>query len=132
MRDLCNIVKKDFKNAYAINLLRTMRSLRCCAPHCLTACSVSFTQMTCAMMSLPCLSLKYNHLQTKTLHNIQRNDSLRDLLREACEGQAVRLGAKRSAAPSARSTPTLWAYAQRNAHKDTPKIKPNSKNYYGY
>ncbi|MCS7077889.1 MAG: hypothetical protein NZ455_14355 [Bacteroidia bacterium] len=25
------------------------------------------------------------------------------------------------AAPSARSTPTLWAYAQRNAHKDTPK-----------
>ncbi|MDW8348143.1 MAG: arginine--tRNA ligase, partial [Bacteroidia bacterium] len=23
--------------------------------------------------------------------------------------------------PSARSTPTLWAYAQRNAHKDTPK-----------
>ncbi|MCS7076642.1 MAG: hypothetical protein NZ455_08035 [Bacteroidia bacterium] len=25
---------------------------------------------------------------------------------------------KRSAA---RSTPTLWAYAQRNAHKDTPK-----------
>ncbi|MDW8348080.1 MAG: hypothetical protein RML94_14050 [Bacteroidia bacterium] len=21
----------------------------------------------------------------------------------------------------ARSTPTLWAYAQRNAHKDTPK-----------
>ncbi|MCS7076560.1 MAG: hypothetical protein NZ455_07625 [Bacteroidia bacterium] len=27
---------------------------------------------------------------------------------------------KRSAA---RSTPTLWAYAQRNAHKGTPKIK---------
>ncbi|MDW8348013.1 MAG: hypothetical protein RML94_13710, partial [Bacteroidia bacterium] len=26
-------------------------------------------------------------------------------------------------APSARSTPTLWAYAQRNAHKDTPKNK---------
>ncbi|MDW8347091.1 MAG: hypothetical protein RML94_09065 [Bacteroidia bacterium] len=26
------------------------------------------------------------------------------------------------AAPLARSTPTLWAYAQRNAHKDTPKI----------
>ncbi|MCS7076213.1 MAG: hypothetical protein NZ455_05875 [Bacteroidia bacterium] len=25
------------------------------------------------------------------------------------------------AAPLARSTPTLWAYAQRNAHKDTPK-----------
>ncbi|MCS7076927.1 MAG: hypothetical protein NZ455_09480 [Bacteroidia bacterium] len=24
-------------------------------------------------------------------------------------------------APLARSTPTLWAYAQRNAHKDTPK-----------
>ncbi|MDW8345483.1 MAG: hypothetical protein RML94_00900, partial [Bacteroidia bacterium] len=23
--------------------------------------------------------------------------------------------------PLARSTPTLWAYAQRNAHKDTPK-----------
>ncbi|MCS7076931.1 MAG: hypothetical protein NZ455_09500 [Bacteroidia bacterium] len=22
---------------------------------------------------------------------------------------------------AARSTPTLWAYAQRNAHKDTPK-----------
>ncbi|MDW8347537.1 MAG: hypothetical protein RML94_11310 [Bacteroidia bacterium] len=61
-------------------------------------------------------------------------------MREACEGQAVRLGAKplahaftlaqgvggRGAAPSARSTPTLWAYAQRNAHKDTPKkLKPN-------
>ncbi|MCS7077427.1 MAG: hypothetical protein NZ455_11995 [Bacteroidia bacterium] len=26
-------------------------------------------------------------------------------------------------APLARSTPTLWAYAQRNAHKDTPKNK---------
>ncbi|MCS7075153.1 MAG: hypothetical protein NZ455_00490 [Bacteroidia bacterium] len=25
------------------------------------------------------------------------------------------------AAPLARSTPTLWAYAQHNAHKDTPK-----------
>ncbi|MDW8345677.1 MAG: hypothetical protein RML94_01880 [Bacteroidia bacterium] len=29
------------------------------------------------------------------------------------------------AAPSARSTPTLWAYAQRNAHKDTPKKVKN-------
>ncbi|MDW8348136.1 MAG: DUF4097 family beta strand repeat-containing protein, partial [Bacteroidia bacterium] len=30
-------------------------------------------------------------------------------------------------APLARSTPTLWAYAQRNAHKDTPKkINPAS------
>ncbi|MDW8345541.1 MAG: hypothetical protein RML94_01190 [Bacteroidia bacterium] len=28
-------------------------------------------------------------------------------------------------APSARSTPTLWAYAQRNAHKDTPKKIPS-------
>ncbi|MCS7076944.1 MAG: hypothetical protein NZ455_09565 [Bacteroidia bacterium] len=27
------------------------------------------------------------------------------------------------AAPLARSTPTLWAYAQRNAHKDTPRKK---------
>ncbi|MCS7076532.1 MAG: hypothetical protein NZ455_07480 [Bacteroidia bacterium] len=58
-------------------------------------------------------------------------------MREACEGQAVRLGAKPlahaqtlaqgvggwGAAPLARSTPTLWAYAQRNAHKDTPKNK---------
>ncbi|MDW8346781.1 MAG: hypothetical protein RML94_07515 [Bacteroidia bacterium] len=56
-------------------------------------------------------------------------------MREACGGQAVRLGAKPlahsfalaqgwaggGAAPLARSTPTLWAYAQRNAHKDTPK-----------
>ncbi|MCS7077196.1 MAG: hypothetical protein NZ455_10830 [Bacteroidia bacterium] len=32
------------------------------------------------------------------------------------------------AAPLARSTPTLWAYAQRNAHKDTPKNPHNSKN----
>ncbi|MDW8347853.1 MAG: hypothetical protein RML94_12910, partial [Bacteroidia bacterium] len=30
-------------------------------------------------------------------------------------------GAPPPAAPLARSTPTLWAYAQRNAHKDTPK-----------
>ncbi|MDW8347899.1 MAG: hypothetical protein RML94_13140, partial [Bacteroidia bacterium] len=30
------------------------------------------------------------------------------------------------AAPLARSTPTLWAYAQRNAHKDTPRNKPLS------
>ncbi|MCS7075458.1 MAG: hypothetical protein NZ455_02055 [Bacteroidia bacterium] len=30
-------------------------------------------------------------------------------------------------APSARSTPTLWAYAQRNAHKDTPKKYPSLK-----
>ncbi|MDW8346467.1 MAG: hypothetical protein RML94_05870 [Bacteroidia bacterium] len=30
------------------------------------------------------------------------------------------------AAPLARSTPTLWAYAQRNAHKDTPKIPKNN------
>ncbi|MCS7076426.1 MAG: hypothetical protein NZ455_06940 [Bacteroidia bacterium] len=54
-------------------------------------------------------------------------------MREACGGQAIRLGAKPLAhtltlaqvvgvAPLAPSTPTLWAYAQRNAHKDTPKI----------
>ncbi|MCS7077270.1 MAG: hypothetical protein NZ455_11205 [Bacteroidia bacterium] len=30
-------------------------------------------------------------------------------------------GGGRGAAPLARSTPTLWVYAQRNAHKDTPK-----------
>ncbi|MCS7075832.1 MAG: hypothetical protein NZ455_03945 [Bacteroidia bacterium] len=29
-------------------------------------------------------------------------------------------------APLARSTPTLWAYAQRNAHKDTPKKSKES------
>ncbi|MCS7076223.1 MAG: hypothetical protein NZ455_05925 [Bacteroidia bacterium] len=29
--------------------------------------------------------------------------------------------AGRGVTPLARSTPTLWAYAQRNAHKDTPK-----------
>ncbi|MCS7078008.1 MAG: hypothetical protein NZ455_14950 [Bacteroidia bacterium] len=55
------------------------------------------TQMTCAVMSLPCLSLKYNHLQAKTLHKKQRNDGFRDPLREACEGRAsARCGAKRS------------------------------------
>ncbi|MCS7076129.1 MAG: hypothetical protein NZ455_05450 [Bacteroidia bacterium] len=35
---------------------------------------------------------------------------------------------KQCAAPkrsAARSTPTLWAYAQRNAHKDTPKKYQN-------
>ncbi|MCS7075937.1 MAG: hypothetical protein NZ455_04485 [Bacteroidia bacterium] len=32
-------------------------------------------------------------------------------------------------APSARSTPTLWAYAQRNAHKDTPKKTLKLKSY---
>ncbi|MCS7075096.1 MAG: hypothetical protein NZ455_00200 [Bacteroidia bacterium] len=60
-------------------------------------------------------------------------------MREACEGQAVRLGAKPLAhalnpitrgwaggaqhrsVSVARSTPTLWVYAQRNAHKDTPR-----------
>ncbi|MDW8345477.1 MAG: hypothetical protein RML94_00870 [Bacteroidia bacterium] len=35
------------------------------------------------------------------------------------------------AAPLARSTPTLWAYAQRNAHKDTPKkLLSITKNYF--
>ncbi|MCS7075974.1 MAG: hypothetical protein NZ455_04670 [Bacteroidia bacterium] len=56
-------------------------------------------------------------------------------MREACGGRASarceapsptlsllpRGWAGGGAAPSARSTPTLWAYAQRNAHKDTPK-----------
>ncbi|MCS7076473.1 MAG: hypothetical protein NZ455_07180 [Bacteroidia bacterium] len=51
-------------------------------------------------------------------------------MREACGGRAsARCEAPRplfypcpgGAAPLARSTPTLWAYAQRNAHKDTPK-----------
>ncbi|MCS7078198.1 MAG: hypothetical protein NZ455_15910 [Bacteroidia bacterium] len=40
-------------------------------------------------------------------------------MREACGGCVS--SAERSVAPLARSTPTLWAYAQRNAHKDTPK-----------
>ncbi|MDW8346311.1 MAG: hypothetical protein RML94_05075, partial [Bacteroidia bacterium] len=31
------------------------------ASYCLTACSMPLTQMTCAIMSLPCLRLKYNH-----------------------------------------------------------------------
>ncbi|MDW8347263.1 MAG: hypothetical protein RML94_09925, partial [Bacteroidia bacterium] len=57
------------------------------------------------------------------------------LLREACGGQAVRLGAKPlahvqtlvqgvgvwGAAPLARSTPTLPTQAQRDVGKDTPK-----------
>ncbi|MCS7075239.1 MAG: hypothetical protein NZ455_00925 [Bacteroidia bacterium] len=57
------------------------------------------------------------------------------LLREACGGQAVRLGAKPhahaftlaqgvggwGAAPLARSTPTLPTRAQRDMGKDTPK-----------
>ncbi|MCS7076124.1 MAG: hypothetical protein NZ455_05425 [Bacteroidia bacterium] len=57
-------------------------------------------------------------------------------MREACGGQAVRLGAKPlthalnpitrgwaggGAAPSARSTPTLPTRAQRDVGKDTPK-----------
>ncbi|MCS7075882.1 MAG: hypothetical protein NZ455_04200 [Bacteroidia bacterium] len=56
-------------------------------------------------------------------------------MREACGGQAVRLGAKPlvhtftlaqgvggwGAAPSARSTPTLPTRAQRAVGKDTPK-----------
>ncbi|MCS7028683.1 MAG: hypothetical protein NZ519_07955 [Bacteroidia bacterium] len=43
------------------------------------------------------MSFKYNHLQAKTSHNIQRNDSFRDPLREACEGWALaQCGAKRS------------------------------------
>ncbi|MCS7078259.1 MAG: hypothetical protein NZ455_16220 [Bacteroidia bacterium] len=33
------------------------------------------------------------------------------------------------AAPLARSTPTLWAYAQQNAHKDTPKKDTKSVLY---
>ncbi|MCS7029886.1 MAG: hypothetical protein NZ519_14110, partial [Bacteroidia bacterium] len=47
-------------------------SLRCFAnaSHCLTACSMPLTQMTYAVMSLPCLSLKYNYLQAKTLHKV--------------------------------------------------------------
>ncbi|MCS7076526.1 MAG: hypothetical protein NZ455_07450 [Bacteroidia bacterium] len=54
-------------------------------------------------------------------------------MREACGGRALARceaprprfyscpGGGRGVAPLARSTPTLWAYAQRNAHKDTPK-----------
>ncbi|MCS7077679.1 MAG: hypothetical protein NZ455_13265, partial [Bacteroidia bacterium] len=57
-----------------------------CASYCLTACSMPLTQIACVIMSLPCLSLKYNYLQAKTLHNTQRNDFFRDPLREACEG----------------------------------------------
>ncbi|MCS7076568.1 MAG: hypothetical protein NZ455_07665 [Bacteroidia bacterium] len=33
----------------------------------------------------------------------------------------VRSEAQHRSVSVARSTPTLWAYAQRNAHKDTPK-----------
>ncbi|MCS7076892.1 MAG: hypothetical protein NZ455_09300 [Bacteroidia bacterium] len=33
----------------------------------------------------------------------------------------VRSEAQHRSDSVARSTPTLWAYAQRNAHKDTPK-----------
>ncbi|MCS7076902.1 MAG: hypothetical protein NZ455_09350 [Bacteroidia bacterium] len=33
----------------------------------------------------------------------------------------INRGRGRGVVPLARSTPTLWAYAQRNAHKDTPK-----------
>ncbi|MCS7077497.1 MAG: hypothetical protein NZ455_12345 [Bacteroidia bacterium] len=63
----------------------------------LRACSMPLTQMTCAIMSLPCLILKYNHLQAKTLHNTQRGGFFRDSLREACEGRAsARCRAKRS------------------------------------
>ncbi|MCS7076348.1 MAG: hypothetical protein NZ455_06550, partial [Bacteroidia bacterium] len=70
--------------------------------YCLTACSMPLTQITCAMMSLPCLILKYKYLQAKTLHNTQRNGCFRDLLREACEGRALaRCGAKRSTEASA-------------------------------
>ncbi|MCS7078245.1 MAG: hypothetical protein NZ455_16145 [Bacteroidia bacterium] len=68
--------------------LRFASVLRC-ASHCLTACSMPLTQMTCVIMSLPCLSLKYKYLQAKTLHNTQRNNGFRDPLREACEGWAL-------------------------------------------
>ncbi|MCS7027617.1 MAG: hypothetical protein NZ519_02530 [Bacteroidia bacterium] len=55
------------------------------------------TQITFAIMSLPCVSLKYKYLQVKTLHNLQRNEFFRDPLREACGGRALaRCGAKRS------------------------------------
>ncbi|MDW8348257.1 MAG: hypothetical protein RML94_14945 [Bacteroidia bacterium] len=45
------------------------------------------------------------------------------LLREACGGCVS--SAQHRSASVARSTPTLWAYAQRNAHKDTPKKEKN-------
>ncbi|MCS7078191.1 MAG: hypothetical protein NZ455_15875 [Bacteroidia bacterium] len=35
----------------------------------------------------------------------------------------VRSEAQHRSDSVARSTPTLWAYAERNAHKDTPKMK---------
>ncbi|MCS7075908.1 MAG: hypothetical protein NZ455_04340 [Bacteroidia bacterium] len=41
-------------------------------------------------------------------------------MRRACVS-TVRSVAKHRSDSAARSTPTLWAYAQRNAHKDTPK-----------
>ncbi|MDW8348604.1 MAG: hypothetical protein RML94_16695, partial [Bacteroidia bacterium] len=75
--------------------LRFGTSLRFVLP--LRACSMPLTQMTCAMMSLPCLSLNYKYLQAKTLHKIHRNGYFRDPLREACEGWALaQCGAKRS------------------------------------
>ncbi|MDW8347527.1 MAG: hypothetical protein RML94_11255 [Bacteroidia bacterium] len=41
-------------------------------------------------------------------------------MRRACIS-TVRSEAQHRSDSAARSTPTLWAYAQRNAHKDTPK-----------
>ncbi|MDW8346101.1 MAG: hypothetical protein RML94_04010 [Bacteroidia bacterium] len=56
--------------------------------HYSAVCSMPLTQITCAIMSLPCLSLKYKYLQAKTLHKKQKNGYFRDLLREACGGRA--------------------------------------------
>ncbi|MCS7075913.1 MAG: hypothetical protein NZ455_04365 [Bacteroidia bacterium] len=42
-------------------------------------------------------------------------------MRHAKGASAVRSVSEAPKRSAARSTPTLWAYAQRNAHKDTPK-----------
>ncbi|MCS7077645.1 MAG: hypothetical protein NZ455_13095 [Bacteroidia bacterium] len=44
-------------------------------------------------------------------------------MRHAKGALAVQSAAKHRSDSAARSTPTLWAYAQRNAHKVTPKRK---------
>ncbi|MCS7029156.1 MAG: hypothetical protein NZ519_10390 [Bacteroidia bacterium] len=55
------------------------------------------TQMTCAIMSLPCLSLKYSYLQAKLCIRNKETMVSEILLREACGGWALaQCGAKRS------------------------------------
>ncbi|MCS7076754.1 MAG: hypothetical protein NZ455_08600 [Bacteroidia bacterium] len=71
-----------------VGAFRTTLSLRCFAnaSHCLTACSMPLTQLTCAIMSLSYLSLKYKYLPAKTLYKLQRNRFFRDLCVRHAEG----------------------------------------------